>query len=99
MQSVIRHRTVGFLCAGMLVATGCAQHTRTRVTRTEEVVRRPVQTQTTNLSAEERTVVEKESTTAVQQEPRGILSSTVHVVGEILALPFHLVAGLLKLIF
>lgn len=99
MQSVIRHMTVSFLCVGMLVATGCAQHTQTRVTRTEQVVRHPAPTEMTNRSAEESTVVEKESTTTVQQEPRGILSSTVHVVGEILALPFHLVAGLLRLIF
>jgi len=46
-------------------------------------------------------VVEKQTTTTTetQGESSGLLSGTVHVMGEILALPFRLVAGMISLMF
>ncbi|MGH7856612.1 MAG: hypothetical protein ACREQY_04720 [Candidatus Binatia bacterium] len=46
---------------------------------------------------------EKETTVTTTEEevarPTGILSTTLHVVGEVIALPFRLVAGLISIIF
>jgi hypothetical protein len=46
-------------------------------------------------------VVEKETTTTTEtkDEPQGVLSTTVNVVGEIIALPFRIVGGLIRAIF
>ena len=54
--------------------------------------------------ARQRTVRTSESVrveTVREGEPRpqGVLSGLVHVVGEVLALPFRLVGGLLRVIF
>jgi hypothetical protein len=40
-----------------------------------------------------------ETRTVNDDEPRGVISTTVHFIGEILALPFRLVGGLLRAIF
>lgn len=80
--------------AGWLIvlaaAPGCARREVSTV-RTERTIEPPS------------VVVEQETTTVTKtgtpQEPRGVLSTTVHVLGELLALPFRLVGGLIRLLF
>lgn len=64
---------------------GCATHSRTVTTETREYPP----------SVESRT----ETTTETRSESGGVLSSTVDVVGEVLALPFRAVGGLIRGIF
>ena len=87
---------VGIGCMlAMNLLVGCASHSRT--TRTETVVESS--TQPSEHPVEKQVVVEKETKTEVHQEPRGVLSTIVHVVGEIIALPFRLIGGLIRMIF
>ena len=48
-------------------------------------------------------LVDKQTTTTTvtetPQEPRGILSTTFHVLGEVIALPFRLIGALFRAIF
>ena len=53
-----------------------------------------VETTTTRVEDDDVDVVVRDD-----DEPRGVLSTTVHFIGEILALPFRLVGGLLRAIF
>jgi hypothetical protein len=64
---------------------GCSSHSRTVTTETREYPP----------SVERRT----ETTTETRSESGGVLSSTVDVVGEVLALPFRAVGGLIRGIF
>lgn len=67
----------------------------TKTVRVEERVR-PAEP----ASPPERIAIVTETTTVQQPSPhRGVLSSTVHFIGEVLALPFRLVGGLLRAIF
>ena len=75
---------------GLVVLMGCASQTKT--VRTETDLYRPG----------EPTVVKKETT--VTETPdvgssSGLLSGTVNLVGEVAALPFRVVGGLIRLIF
>ncbi|MBI2093973.1 MAG: hypothetical protein HYT88_04550 [Candidatus Omnitrophica bacterium] len=65
--------------AGM--GTGCAR--RTHHIRTETMVQQPA----TPVVVEQHTL----RTETIERQPQGVLSSLVHVVGEIIALPFRLV--------
>lgn len=75
--------------------------------RTEEVarhhIREPLRVEEPlepSPAVEERIRIERRAVaTEAEPEPRGVLSTAVHVVGELLALPFRLVGGLLRLIF
>lgn len=74
----------------MVVCAGCASNTKT------------VRTETNTYRPEEPTVVERETTvetTETQEESGGVLSGTVNVVGEVIALPFRAVGGLIRAIF
>jgi len=93
MRNTIRWVMTGVLVSNL--AVGCASQTRT--VRVEETVRAPAQT--TEPSQQKPVTVERETVTETRHEPHGILSTTVHVVGEILALPFRLIGGLLRLLF
>ena len=58
----------------------------------------------TDLEPSQPVVTEKQTTrteekTKSEGQPFGLLSGTVHVVGEILALPFRAVAGLINIAF
>lgn len=83
------------LLFALSVGGGCASHTKT--VRTEavqypaETVQHPTET----------AVVERQTTetTETRGESVGLLSGTVHVVGQVLALPFRLAGGLIGLIF
>jgi len=82
---------LSIVCYFLLMAnTGCA----TSNTRT-------VRSETTTYPAGQNAVA-KETTVTTTQSPEssgGILSGTVNVVGEALALPFRAVGGLLSAIF
>jgi hypothetical protein len=62
---------------------------------------------TTRLSSDadpDTTIEERRTTKTVEvreddDAPRGVLSTTVHFLGEIIALPFRLVGGLIRAIF
>lgn len=95
-------QTLRVMAACLLVlslAPACAS--RSRTIQMEERVQYPVDEQTQQASKP--LVVEKETTTTTttttDHGSRGILSTAVHIVGEILALPFRLIGGLLRLLF
>lgn len=75
------------------VGSGCSTHTTT--------------TETTQYESSQRSggpvVVEKETTVRTETEnpgeSTGVVSGTVNVIGEVLALPFRLVGGLISLVF
>ncbi len=77
------------------VGVGCSSYSRTARTETvqeypaDERLREPV-------VVERRT---EETTTETKGESVGLLSGTVHVVGQALALPFRAVGGLIGVIF
>jgi hypothetical protein len=73
----------------VVVGAGCASNTKT------------VRTETSTYRPGEPTVVERETTTTETPEGSsgGVLSGTVNVVGEIIALPFRAVGGLIRVIF
>ena len=78
------------------LSLGCASGAKT--VKSEQTVQYPAKaTQATT----EPVAVEKKTTThtETQGHPQGVLSTLVHVVGEIIALPFRLLGGLIRLIF
>ncbi|OGW90652.1 MAG: hypothetical protein A3D28_05740 [Omnitrophica bacterium RIFCSPHIGHO2_02_FULL_63_14] len=86
--------------AGMLLVSGplgCAS-SRTTTIKTEERVRRPG----AMVGAEGVRVGKETTTTTVTQTPqesRGMLSTTIHVLGEVISWPFRLVGALLRALF
>ena len=84
-------RKVALVTAFLFVlgmGAGCSTQTKTVTTETREHPRDAV--------VENRT---ETTTTETRGESSGVLSSTVDVVGEVLALPFRAVGGLLRGIF
>ncbi len=74
----------------VVVGPGCASNTKT------------VRTATSTYRPGEPTGVESETTvktTETQEGAGGILSGTVNVIGEVIALPFRAVGGLIRVIF
>ena len=83
MGKISKLLVIAFLLS---VGSGCATQTRTVTTETRD--------------APSNTVVEsKTETTETGSESGGVLSSTVDVVGEVLALPFRAVGALIRGIF
>ncbi len=95
MRYVLYLVTAGLLIVGSL--PGCATG-RTTTVKTEERVQRPGA-----LVGTEEVRVDKATTTTTvthtPQEPRGIFSTTVHVLGEVISWPFRVVGALLRAIF
>ena len=72
----------------LTLAGGCATHQRTETVQYE------------NRRAGDPVAVERTTTTeTTAAEDSGVLSGTVNVVGEVLALPFRAVGGLLRALF
>lgn len=74
----------------VVVCAGCASNSKT------------VRTETSTYRPGEPTVMERETTvktTETQEGSGGILSGTVNVIGEVLALPFRAAGGLIRVIF
>jgi hypothetical protein len=88
----------GFLIIGLIAVScvmGCATHTRTVRT---DVVTTPADT----AYSRSPTVVEHQTTTTETTSSGGcggVLSCTVDVTGEVIALPFRAVGGVLSAIF
>ncbi len=86
--------------AGLLLVSGplgCAS-SRTTTVKTEEQVQRPgamVGTDGVRVDRETTTT----TVTHTPQESRGVLSTTVHFLGEVLSWPFRLVGALLRALF
>ena len=70
------------------LGAGCSTQTKTETTETRQY---PAESAVENRS--------ETTTTETSAESGGVLSSTVDVVGEVLALPFRAVGGLLRGIF
>lgn len=70
------------------VMSGCASHSKT------------VHTETVSNPSSQTVVVEKETTnTTSEKKDYGILGGAFHVVGEVIAFPFEVIAGLFRFIF
>lgn len=90
MAHDIKRFVVFSLSVALLLATGCATHTR------------EIKTETAHYPATgQPTVVERETTVTTESEEGsgGVVSGTVNGVGEVLALPFRAVGGLIRGIF
>ena len=92
-----------FLLYVLLVVTGCATHSRTtRTTTTSAPVEQTTTTMTSKVNYEphqRETVTTQENTQTTSYGDGGILGGALHVVGEVLAFPFRVVASLLDAIF
>ncbi len=90
------------LCMSLSVFSGCGTSKRTVTTEQRvEITDSDPSRDTTEHSDQERTTV----TTTVEEKETpapdcaGILSCTVEFVGDVISLPFRLVAGLIRFIF
>jgi|LQYC01.1.fsa_nt_gi hypothetical protein len=104
----IFNRMERFFRLGILIALisvfvfepGCA--TQSATTKSETITTYP---ESDIVGTEQLTgqsvVVEKKTTTTTEtkDEPQGVLSTTVNIVGEAIALPFRIVGGLIRAIF
>ncbi len=82
------------LVSGLL---GCA-NSRTTTVKTEQRVQRPgVMVGTESLRVDKETTTT--TVTQTPQESRGVLSTTIHFLGEVISWPFRLVGSLLRAIF
>jgi len=82
------------------VLEGCASQSSTETVR-RETVQYPAeraQYQPEPVVVEKRTT-EKSETTKTEGNSCGVLSSSVNIVGDVLALPFRAVAGLFEVLF
>jgi hypothetical protein len=78
------------LCISAILTVGCATNAKT------------VKTEATTYGAGTPTTVERETTVTTTESPEqsgGVLSGTVNVIGEVIALPFRAVGGLVGAIF
>lgn len=97
--------TVLIICL-LVFGTACSSKTKT-VTTTEEVTytAAPVENADSTVMAqnEQSQVVEKKTVTEEKEEDSGesagILGTTVGFIGDVIALPFRIVAGLIDFIF
>lgn len=95
MRHVLYLMTLGLLLVSSPL--GCAS-SRTTTVRTEEQVQRPG----AMMGTEGVRVNQETTTTTVTQAPqesRGVLSTTVHFLGEVISWPFRLIGSLLRAIF
>lgn len=83
----------------LVVATGCASHS-TKTVKTETVQHAAAKDpDSTKPAAVEKQTTEMTETTRTEGESVGILSGAVRTVGQVLALPFRAVGGLIGLMF
>ena len=91
-------RVVHFIVSAFLIAnlaTACATHSTTTRTDTVEYAQ---EDRRTSQPVERQTTTTRE-TTSSDDGGGGVISGTVDVLGEILALPFRAVGGLIRAIF
>jgi hypothetical protein len=91
------------LAAAWIAAVGAAGCARDSITVRTEHQAAAAYVQPAAAPAQPPMVVEKStvatSTVDHEHEPRGVLSTTVHFIGEVIALPFRLVGALIRAIF
>jgi sorbitol-specific phosphotransferase system component IIBC len=100
---LLRRVTEGICIAlfSLSVLSGCSTQSAKTV-ETEKTVRYAAETDPAQLQP---IVVTETQTTKTEEQTKsegqsvGLLSGTVHVVGEVIALPFRAVAGLINLVF
>ncbi len=93
----------------LLLTGGCATHTRTYKETTEthpqEVTTEEKETDGTTTTETSSSQPAQQSTTVVKEEKtessggRGVVGGTFHLIGQILAFPFKLIAGVFEMIF
>ncbi len=86
--------------AGMLLMSGplgCASSRTTTVKREEQVQRPGARVGTEGVRVGEQTTTT--TVTQTPQESHGVLSTTVHFLGEVISWPFRLVGALLRALF
>ena len=94
IRSVIQDSFVFFFLIS--ITAGCASSHKT--TTTETTVTRPaVEESERNSEVEKKEITT--TTTETKAEHAGILGTTFHVIGYIIALPFTIIAGLFHIIF
>lgn len=82
------------------VSGGCATQSSTETVRKETVQYPAEQAQYRREPVVvEKQTTEKSETTKTEENSGGVLSSSVNIVGEVLALPFRAVAGLFQVLF
>jgi sorbitol-specific phosphotransferase system component IIBC len=99
---LLRRVTEG-ICIALLslsVLSGCSTQSAKTV-ETEKTVRYAAETDPAQLQpiVTEKQTTKTEEQTKSEGQSVGLLSGTVHVVGEVIALPFRAVAGLINLVF
>ncbi|MFH0754112.1 MAG: hypothetical protein V2A70_06060 [Candidatus Omnitrophota bacterium] len=98
---VMKSVYLGLAVGVVLVGAGCASAHKTTITETR--IAYPNSTEVGSGDEQNRAVVEKSETTTATTETKsghpGILSSTVHAIGWVIALPFKLIGGLIGWIF
>ncbi len=72
---------------------------KTRTNDATTVTEKTVTTTTTSTDTGHEAKPESTTTTQETKPQRGILSSTVHAIGYVIALPFRIVAGIFRFIF
>ncbi len=98
---------LGFSVLFVFEGLGCASthkttKTETMVTQSNDAGQDAAATAATSNEHQNKGVVEKSATTTTTETKAGhpgILSSTVHAIGWVIALPFRLIGGLLGWIF
>jgi len=95
MHKVTQCFAIAFLAT--VVLGGCATRSSTE-TVSKESVQYPAERATEPVVVEKRTT-EKSETTKTEENSGGVLSSSVNIVGDVLALPFRAVAGLFEVLF
>lgn len=87
----------GLILVFVLIGAGCSSTTQT--TKTETTATSPGGNSSHGEDGAVSTSETTTTTTETAPESPGVLSSTLHAVGYVLALPFIIVGGLLKMIF
>ena len=93
-------RVISLLAGVLLIAgggTGCAQERRSVKVERSVAYSPTGQVVAPSAVVTESTVVHER--VVDEDKPRGVISTTVHFVGELLSLPFRLIGGLLRAIF
>ncbi len=99
LECLFRSSTyLGLIMVFVVLGSGCT--TTKETTKTQTTVTYPDQVKSSD--AQKDVVVESQTTTTTTQdksEKPGILSSTFHAIGYVLALPFIIVGGFFTMIF
>ncbi len=88
------HLFVALLLA-LSIGAGCSSQTKTVRTETTQYPTETLQNPTEPAAVNRQTT----TTTETRRESGGLVSGTVHAVGQVIALPFRIVGGVIETIF